>query len=557
MNNRMLSSSPGFNKKRLFVISSLIIFVLGIFTHCDSPTEKEQYEGTDNSTSVVPGSAGDTLFITDTAWMVPHDVSTDSPSQNQLARFAWREFIALNWPSSYKLNGKRGAPDSTKNAKDFLAVGQDPNNPLVWQTYRHRVELFPIDTANFSSNFDAPPHYVYSDSIPNIDDEAIFLGSVDTIFNNLDETSEINLATVFISGDSTAPGAVSNPGIVSFLPGAPRRVIYEAKANKVFFQYVKEKKLYVTTIKNKLSAYTNQKISNATAGDTLGGIYPCPKNDSLICFPHGIIGGSEGSIEVKASWRQLSKAEYDSGRFLTAPILYYRQGKPSSPSNKVFYQVISGQVTASERPFGLVGLHIIHKTQNVPTYVFATFEQVDNLDYRLPENNLFLYNRNWNVVVDSGRQYIRNRIHTISTANMTVNSQVHRQINALDTSSVWKYYKLIGVQGLANGTQDTTDFELANIVTETNEVLANFVGTLDGLNGVIGNPNGVNVRRGNQTFVQGGCLGCHGNSQKTDFSFITANAPFEGLPDVVNQPLLIPGQDGGPLKKPNDTIPGY
>jgi hypothetical protein len=549
MNNRILSYYASFRKNSLLIGLSLIICGVGAFTLSDTNPLP---------VAVNPGSAGDTLFITNTAWKVPHDVSSANPSQAQLARFAWKEFIALNWPSSYSINKKRGTPDTAKTAMDFLAAGQHPNNPLVWNTYMHRVELFPDDTANFKSSFDTPPHYAYADNIPNIDNPAILLGSVDTIFNNLDETSEINLCTVFTTGDATAPGAVGNPGVSSFLPGAPRRVIYEAKANKVFYKYVKKKKLYVTTHKKKLSAYTKRKISNATLGDTLGGLYPNPQNDSLISFTHGVTGGSEGSIEVKASWRQLSATEYNSGRFLTAPVLYYRKGKPSNTSDTtVYYQVISGKVTATHRPFGLVGLHIIHKTQYVPTYVFATFEQVDNLAPRLPQNDLFLYNRNWNVVVDSGKQNIVSRIHSITSTTTTVNDQVHRQVNALDTSSVWRYYKLIGVQGPANGNQDTTNFLLANIVTETNEVLANFVGTLDGINGVIKNPNGVNVHKGSKSYVQGGCKGCHGNSQSTDFSFITADGPFDGKPDVVNQPILLPGQNGGPLKNPTGTVNGY
>lgn len=563
MNSRSPVSSAYLGNRRILIVFGLIIFGIGVLTHCGPPAEPTKSKKVDSDILVSDvQSSSDTMFITDNAWQVPHDVSSSNPTQVELARFAWKEFIALNWPSSYKVDSKRGNPNTSKTAMDFVKIGQDPNTPLVWQTYMHRAELFPYVTANFPSSFDVPPHYAYKDTIPNLENPKILLSSQDTIFNNLDETSEINLCTVFTTGDSTAPGAVSNAPTASFLPGAPRRVIYEAKANRVFYNYIKDKVLYDTITKKAMSDYTNRRISNATSADTLGGIYPCPNNDSLICFPHGIAGVADslGSIEVKASWRQLSEAEYNSGRFLTAPILYYRQGTPTnSADSTVYFQVISGKVTASERPFGLVGLHIIHKTKNVPTYVFATFEQVDNLDYQLPQNDLFLYNRNWNVVVDSSKITIRNRIHSITSTTMAVNEQVKRQVRALDTASVWQYYQLIGTQGPANGNQDTTNFLLANIVTETNEVLANFVGTLDATNGVIGNPNGVNVHKGRKFFVQGGCKGCHGNSQKTDFSFITANGPFEGEPDVVNQPLLIqkPPQTGGPLQPAPGTVSGF
>ena len=549
-------------RKRPFTTLSISLLLATLFlTSCDTTSSIGSEEGNSGSSEL--------QFITDTAWVVPHDVTTDTASQLQLAQFAWKEFIALNWPSSYKTDEKRGTPDKSKTAMDFLAIGNYPNTPLVWETYMHRVELFPKDSALFRASYDVAPKYKYTGQIQNIENEAIHLGSIDTIFNNLDETSEINLCTVFTTGDTTAPGFVENAPTASFLPGAPRRVIYEAKANKVFYKYIKEKKLYITSTKKALSTYTNRKISNATNKDTLGGLYPCPNDDSLICFPHGVIGGSEGSIEVKASWRQLSAAEFNSGRFLTAPVLYYREGKPSNPSDTTYFQIISGKITASSRPFGHVGLHIIHKTKNVPTYIFATFEQADNINDKLPQNELFLYNRNWNVKVDSGKQPITNRIHAISSHVETLNNTVHQQMTSLDSSSVWQYYKLIGVQGMANGNQDTTDFLLANSVTETNETLANFVGTLDNINGVIKDPKGANVHKGPQFFVQGGCKGCHGNSQKTDFSFITQNAPFYEnpnkakpdtvKPDVVNQPLLIqtPKQNGGPLQRSSKVVPIY
>ncbi len=562
MKNHRHSPIASIGSKRLLIVSALIIFGIGFLTHCGPSTEPSPKMKVDSDIITADiQSPSDTMFITNTAWQVPHDVSSSNPTQAELARFAWKEFIALNWPSSYKTDGKRGTPDMTKTALDFARVGQDPNLPLVWQTYMHRVELFPHDQTKFPTSFDVPPHYYYEDDIPNLENPGTFLTSQDTIFNNLDETSEINLCTVFTTGDSTAPGADSSAPTASFLPGAPRRVIYEAKANRVFYEYVRDNELYDTLVKKGFVDFTNRAISNATPADTFGGVYPCPPGvDSLICFPHGVASstGSEGSIEVKASWRQLSEAEFNSGRFLTAPIIYYRQGTPTNFNDPtVYYQVVSGEVTATERPFGLVGLHIIHKTQHVPTYVFATFEQVDNLNDTLPDNDLFLYNRNWNVVVDSSKQVIRNRIHNITSTTMAVNAQVHAQVKALDANSVWQYYKLIGTQGPASNNQDTTNYLLANIVTETNEVLANFVGTLDKTNGVIANPNGVNVHKGSNSFVMGGCKGCHGNSQKSDFSFITADGPFDEV-DVVNQPLLIqdPTQTGGPLV-PSGTVVSF
>ena len=122
--------------------------------------------------------------------------------------------------------------------------------------------------------------------------------------------------------------------------------------------------------------------------------------------------------------------------------------------------------------------------------------------------------------------------------------------------SVWLYYKLIGVQGAVTNPSNTdgTDYFLANLVTETNEILRSFSGSLDADEGTI-NPKNTNIRQATHAYTGGGCKGCHGNAQigpnqepgtpkldpdsliASDFSFITQQAPFGGIPDAINQPL--------------------
>ena len=72
----------------------------------------------------------------------------------------------------------------------------------------------------------------------------------------------------------------------------------------------------------------------------------------------------EGAIEIKAAWRKLTTKEANSGRFFTQSVLFYTGSKGN--------QVYNNEV------WGLVALHIIHKTKSFPVFVFATFEQVDN-----------------------------------------------------------------------------------------------------------------------------------------------------------------------------------
>lgn len=536
--------------KNLF-LGAFICMLLLVFTSCEEGTSSS------NSTNGLAVSTPQSLsgasfnFFPSDAYNVPHDVpSAKDSTQLALSRFAWQEFIALNWPSSYNTTTHtRGKPDNSKLVNDFLSP--DNNGRLVWQTYMHRVEMYPLDTTNYyKKSFNSAPKYVYKEEILGLNSTNP-LKSIDTIFNNLDETSEINLCTLFVEGDPNAPGATSanKSKTASGLPGAPRRMIYEAKANRDMFDYVRNTKLYKKENREARKTYTEIQIKDHGKG----AIYQPVPDPKMIVFPFGEIGGVEGSIEIKATWRQLTLKEYKTGRYLTAPILYYRGGTLAAPNpngtpyydvvpSAPTYTIVGTDSTLTSLPYGLVGLHIIHKTKTFPSYVFATFEQVDNLSTKEePLNKLFYYNRNNDPGIAFGKQPVYTRSNPILPDTQKVNDSVHAQIKKLNPTSVWQYYKLIGVQGHPQNNANTTDYFLANIATETNAVLANFSGTLDTLRGTK-NPKGINLYQGpNNKFIQGGCKGCHGNAQQSDFSFITQNAPIDFV-DFINQPLLKPGQ---------------
>ncbi len=541
------------------------------------------------------------------AYKVPHDLpkqgsKTISQQQTALAAFAWKEFIALNWPSSYTAATlTRGQPDMSKSVAQFA----QPNSTgeLVWQTYKHRVEVYPegATTSNYNSSFNTVPSYSYpknigidqstNNKIPQcgafvpmtgtdptkgtwVVNHDVTLSSI-SLFNNLDETSEIDLATMFTDGDPNAPGTAPPSTIPNYygLPKQPRRFIYEAKANQVMFDYIAGKNYFVSSTRKTAQKATYTAVRN----NGMGGLAPCPDDDSIICFRPNVLptaakpAGKEGTILVKATWRQLTRLEANSGRFLMAPIIRYRNPDPANAKAFCFETVTVPAIPISAGdtaplPYGLIGLHIIHKTTNYPTFVFATFEQSDTLNSGTPHSGLFYYNRQVAAGTQPIKQTVTSRAHPISDATNAVTDQVHFQLRtqlAMDQSgpqdSVWLHYKLIGVQGAATNPSNTdgTDYFLANLVTETNEILRSFSGTLDAENGTI-NPQNTNLRVGQTAYTGGGCKGCHGNAQvgpkqqpgakplnpmkkiASDFSFITQQAPFGGIPDAINQPLKAP-----------------
>ena len=94
---------------------------------------------------------------------IPHDVpSGPSASTQDLAIFAWREFIALNWVAMDPVTtGIRGRPNVNV---DFLSIKPDQNGnfPLVvWHSYQHKNELFPANGQTLSTFDSSMPTYNY------------------------------------------------------------------------------------------------------------------------------------------------------------------------------------------------------------------------------------------------------------------------------------------------------------------------------------------------------------------------------------------------------------
>jgi len=444
---------------------------------------------------------------------VPHDVPAGpSATVQDLAIFAWQEFIALNWTAMNPATppNVRGRPANVTDPKaGFLDIAPDGsgNFPLVvWHTYRHKNELFPYQASADPSFDSAIPTYKYQPPVPT----AAISGPVPSfnLFNNLDETSQIGLCNMY----AHATNLQTNPELPPILvPGTGIRVAYEAKVNRALFDYANQQGFL-----NANGAALGNALAN-TSGNLakFGGICSPPTGVSpssivmLPCGDNSVTGDAgEGAIEIKAAWRKLTPDELSSGRFFTRNVLFYTGSQAQ------------GQQTFNNAVWGLVALHIIHKTKSFPAFVFATWEQVDNYDDGLSDNP----NRE-NLAFQNTGTPLPNipvvRAHPIHSQVAPVNDVVHAAFTDPTTgnpNTVWQYYKLIGVQATpvnfppANASSDDLSYYfLANIMVETNQTLQNFTG---------GAPKGVPIQgftnvnvaglNNGQPFSMGGCQGCHG-----------------------------------------------
>ncbi|HVI49032.1 MAG TPA: hypothetical protein VM802_29470 [Chitinophaga sp.] len=417
---------------------------------------------------------------------VPYKLDA-SASPAALCSFAWNEFFALNWKSSYTtVHRYRGYADpqwTYSSDKNLF-----PNAPLVWETYPHRVELRPNN--DNMQPFDTDPNYVYDTTIPPKD------GSVNQhLFHNLDENNEIGSCNLYAK---ILPDYNTNT-----------QVLYEAKVNRdeynyKYFNYRKEealKRAVMNTARN--IAGTNQYYPGGSSCN-------CPAEAFVFCLPCGNarVPGTgavyTGALEVKAAWREVTDAE--ALTHLTRTIIAYEK-------------LPNGVTVAVNKRYGLIGLHIIHKLANFPDFTFATFEHVD-VDTK--DNMGFIRNKFRDSVFPSIPQLYK-RPRPIPDVVAASTDYVHGQLKGKNPNSVWLNYRLVGVQGNPSDNSSAFSFYLANYVIESDPPLANFRGS-----GIDSPYNGgVNLIYKGKRLSQGGCQGCHGVAQRggSDFSFLM------GIPD--------------------------
>ncbi|HUP49310.1 MAG TPA: hypothetical protein VNA04_11020 [Thermoanaerobaculia bacterium] len=166
-----------------------------------------------------------------------------------------------------------------------------------------------------------------------------------------------------------------------------------------------------------------------------------------------------GAVEIKSAWKVLTPAEVSGGRYFTtrATVFNTPAGAPSPGPNPV--------------TLGLVGLHIIHKTESASNFFWSTFEHVDNDQVFFDPKSNAAPNKQ-----TAKQPYVelnpdgtpRNpgvqvkRLHPI-TGPEPINAYYQQLLG----QSVFRNYKLISTQWTTGGAPQGTPAWVANITLET------------------------------------------------------------------------------------------
>lgn len=515
------------------------ILALTVVT-CRKTTTEEKAQP--DALEATPSGANIALPAQGTAPTFPADIPGGAPnaSLTQAAVFAWQEFIAATWPAQPNGSGgfNRDTPDP--NGIYGATATNAGGPPLVWETYRHKVEIFPgtTDPSNYQNNapphgatqgapsfgYNDPPQYNYSPGAV-VGPCAGTTPAASTPWINADENSQIFLDMMYagILGDT-----------------APQQILFLAKANSVHYQYVVNPANFGGT--ELYQGLWNHSFATSTSpANSDNPIYNSAVNN-FVTYQTAVNAGQSsslqapfvsfpaGTIEVKSGWRPLTPTEASSGRFHIAMARHYET---------------SGKSTCFvDEPFGLLALHIIQKTPTAPYFIYATFSQADNIvtasgqPVEDPEGRMIVQNPgpnldtgqtgpNQNPVVatlatptayesynvttaqcqSQQRLYLLNtsgsptpqgpicvnqRAHAIPNEIIDVNQAAHDAITAYNKqynngqTTPWNFYKLVNVQakpmtkepGVLYTGSDAATFYQSNDVVETNYNLQFFSGRL-------------------------------------------------------------------------------
>ncbi|MGC5703898.1 cytochrome C [Pseudomonas sp. NFXW11] len=337
---------------------------------------------------------------------IPFDVSvTTSPPptlaslQHDFDVLSWQTFIALNWPAQEDGNAGTGP------------IGKEDAS-TVWEGWKESYQIF-------RAKGEKPPPWDAPAILPKACEglkSGRLLQQLGKVAGVLDE---------FIQPFQSGP-LVDQSGTYTR---------NEIVVNQAMFKDIFDKGLY--SVEGQQAYFAANQNNRAT--------FSCGSQAHQ----------KHGAIMVKASWKVLEGNDQRS-RFHSVDALVYTPGN-SDPSH--------GPIVAEScknETVGLVGLHIVHKTEEAPQWVWSTFEHVDNVPEKTtpPEQRkgpYLFYNavskaevnqpppRPWNPAVKATPSQIVREIPLTDEAK-AMNSTYQALLRTANPQSVWANYQLISTQ---------------------------------------------------------------------------------------------------------------
>lgn len=321
--------------------------------------------------------------------------------------FSWQQFLAINWPTNAE-----GAPAPALTDTGF--------GPPAWVRWHESFEIF---------REDGQPPAMRTAAAQRLTREAVAARHGVPI------------------GPATTDRSVRILSIVS--PTAPITVLDEtsqAFSHPLWDQHGNLAHYEILMNDTEANYIVQNQLFN------LDGQIAFAQNHNAVNLPSGVYDNASqvGAIEIKLAWRILDEAAGDiPSRYFTADAIVL------NPDGQGWRQV----------RVGLVGMHISHKTSTSPQWVWATFEQVDNVQvdsldtvevggqrrhlhpsFNDPNCEPCVVNT-YPPTRDPATGQLRTqvtRVVPIPPATQQLNREVQAMLRGM--GSVWQYYELVNTQ---------------------------------------------------------------------------------------------------------------
>lgn len=314
--------------KTLLLISILMIAVLAVSCEVPAPTADEgasELAMSEPEAEPAPALVQNPLAQSDATcsldYHLPADlsISINQASQADLDQLSWQTFLALNAPEV-------GAQVNLK--------GDD--NPTQWSKWSSTPDLLnPVKNGSDPTPFGT--HY-YPQECQSI--------SGYRNYRVIDEVGKVDDAFLEAAKQALSPNPVVTPN--GFLR-------YEILLSPATYDWIVQQKLY----------------AEKTLDDMAITPTPSPQAVNFICGQASYTGGDPanekmGALLLKVAWMEVT--EDMAPDYHTEQLLVYTPAHSNS----------SGESTCELKTMGMVGMHIAHKTQKQPAWIWATFEHKNN-----------------------------------------------------------------------------------------------------------------------------------------------------------------------------------
>lgn len=334
--------------------------------------------------------------------------------QREFDLYAWQMFLAVNWPTD-----NRGEPAELIN-QPFVG-------PPHWTLWHNSSEIFQVNGATPNACSQSPQlralaltrnlSLAVSRGLPSF---------------QLEANAAVNPRSTRFLGVISAVGELNAANLGSDIKQAFSGPLIDQNGNFVFYEILIDP--------NEVTYLCDNKLYN------INGQVDFSKNGGKVDMPIGHpLQDWSGSYELKLAWRIMTEKD-DQSRFFVEDAYVMDQGPDGKPVQR-------------KVKVGLVGMHIGHKTETSPQWIWATFEQVDNLDVDQVEHPNLRASFNdpncpictTNAQPKQGNNGVYPRIPAqlsrtipVPADKVHLNAQAESALSAI--GAVWQYYQLIDTQ---------------------------------------------------------------------------------------------------------------